>query len=67
LGLVASSLVTSPRLPFKIAAAGFVLSQVLFTGPLYASAIWGKNPMLSTFMPVGGVSMIAGWTSLIFA
>ncbi|CAM6002603.1 unnamed protein product [Sphagnum balticum] len=67
LGFFASSLVTSNRLPFKIAIAGFILGQIFFISPLYISAVRGKDSTLSKVMPVGGGSMMVGWLALLFA
>jgi uncharacterized membrane protein YgdD (TMEM256/DUF423 family) len=67
LGLIACSLATSSSIPFKIAAAGFVISQALFTAPLFVSAVKGKISVLSAVMPLGGGSMMLGWSALVFA
>lgn len=67
LGLFGCSLIASPSIPLKIAAGGFIVGQLLFIAPLYASAIKGKQPVLSKLMPVGGTSMMGAWLALIFA
>lgn len=67
LGFFASSLITSTRLPFKVAVGGFIVGQVLFVLPLYLTAIYGRNQYLSKIMPVGGVSMVLSWLGLLFA
>ena len=68
-GLFAASMVnySKPSIPFKVALLGFLLGFVCFVGPLYYTAIAGKHQVLSKLMPVGGLSMIAGWINLIFA
>ena len=43
----------------------FVVGTVLFSGSLYALAIWG-NRMLGAITPFGGVSFIAAWVVLAF-
>jgi len=65
--MICCSLISSPRLPLKIAVGSFLLAQILFITPLYVSAIKGKHPLLSKLMPAGGGSMMIGWASLIFA
>jgi len=66
-GLIGCSLVSSPSIPLKVAAGCFIAAQLLFVGPLYASAIKGKTPILSKLMPAGGGSMMIGWGALLFA
>lgn len=67
LGLIACSLVGTPGIALKIASGGFILGQLLFVGPIYYNAINGRNPHLRYVIPAGGVGMITGWFSLIFA
>ena len=66
-GLFCSCLVAPATLPFKIAVGGFIMGILAFVGPLYYMAIKGRNNSLSKTMPVGGIAMMAGWVSLIFA
>ena len=65
-GLLMSSLIV-PSIPLKIAVAGFVGGYLFFVGPLYWVAITGKRQWLSKCMPLGGVSMMLAWVSLIFS
>jgi uncharacterized membrane protein YgdD (TMEM256/DUF423 family) len=67
MGFFASSLVSSNRLPFRIAVGAFLVGQLLFIVPLYISSIRGKSPYLSKVMPWGGGSMMIAWTGLILA
>lgn len=67
LGLFGCSLISTPSIPLKIAAGGFIVGQLLFIAPLYVSSIKGKEPMLSKLMPFGGTSMMGAWLALIFA
>lgn len=51
--------------PVKVAVAGFSLGILTFCVPLYMMAIDGKMEIVLKTMPVGGLSMLTGWVSLI--
>jgi uncharacterized membrane protein YgdD (TMEM256/DUF423 family) len=63
----ASSLISVPSLPLKIAAGAFVAGQLLFVLPMYIAAINGKHKILSSMMPIGGTAMLVGWVSMLMA
>lgn len=50
-------------LAMKIAASGFFLGILLFSGSLYALALTG-NRALGMITPIGGVFFIVGWLAL---
>jgi uncharacterized membrane protein YgdD (TMEM256/DUF423 family) len=66
-GLIACSLISSGSIPFKLAAAGFIGGQLLFTGPLFVYAIKGRSGAFRKILPVGGILTIVAWPALIFA
>jgi uncharacterized membrane protein YgdD (TMEM256/DUF423 family) len=65
-GLIATSLISSTKLPFKIAVGAFLAGQICFVAPLYFTAANGRNEYLAKLMPAGGGSMMIGWASLLF-
>lgn len=60
-------MITTPTLPLKIAAGGFILGQLLFIAPLFYQAINGRDGTFRMVIPVGGVAMMTAWLALIFA
>jgi uncharacterized membrane protein YgdD (TMEM256/DUF423 family) len=52
--------------PLTIAAAGFVIGTVLFSGSLYLLALGGPR-WLGPITPVGGLAFIVGWVALAVA
>ena len=66
-GLISASLIASSSLPFKIAVGGFIGGILIFVVPLYYISTQGGSPILSKTMPIGGLCMLSGWTSLLFA
>jgi len=62
------SLVAKSSIPLKIAIGAFLIGQALFIAPLYYTAIADKkHATLSKLMPVGGSSLMIGWTCLLLA
>ncbi len=49
-----------------LAAALFVLGTLLFSGSLYILALSGIG-VFGAIAPIGGISLMAGWASLVFA
>jgi uncharacterized membrane protein YgdD (TMEM256/DUF423 family) len=66
-GLIACSLISSGSIPFKVAVAGFIGGQLLFTAPLFVYAINGRSATFAKIIPLGGVSTMVAWPALIFA
>ena len=50
----------------RIAGYAIVAGILLFSGSLYAYALYGEK-WLTTFAPIGGLSLIAGWILLAIA
>lgn len=68
LAFMGCSMIQKSSLPLKIAIGAFLVGQTLFIAPLYYTAITDKrNATLTKLMPVGGSSLIVGWTCLLFA
>lgn len=68
-GFIGCSLVSKVHgLPFKIAVVSLAIGQLCFIAPLYYTAIKDqKHKVLSKLMPLGGGSLIVGWTALAVA
>ena len=56
-GLLASSLITTPSIPLKIATGGFILAQLLFVAPLFYQAAKGRSSGFKYVVPIGGVGI----------
>lgn len=63
LGLYALDKTPSWRL--TIAPSLFAIGTIIFSGSLYVSVLYNM-PILGYLTPVGGITLIAGWLSLLF-
>ncbi len=52
--------------PLKLAALGFAVGTLLFSGSLYVLALGGPR-IFGPLTPVGGLALCAGWLSLVAA
>lgn len=50
---------------FRLAAWGWLIGLVLFSGSLYLMAVTG-NTQLAFITPLGGLALLLGWLSLLF-
>ena len=68
LALLAVGLLTARRCGWAINLAGvaFTLGVLIFSGCLYALVLTGQK-WLGAVVPIGGLSLIAGWICLAFA
>lgn len=68
LAFLGCSLIAKSSIPLKIAIGAFIVGQVLFVAPLYYTAVTDKkHATLSKMMPVGGSSLMLGWTCLLLS
>lgn len=64
--LVVLALRIAPSKLLHLAAGGFVLGTVLFSGSIYALVLFGTKG-IGFITPLGGVCFMAGWLSLLLA
>lgn len=64
--LVGTLALLRPMAGFKVAASAWICGVLIFSGCLYLYVLTGWKT-LGLIVPIGGVSLLIGWTALAFA